>query len=60
MKNYQFLVFLTVVITIYSLANAYIFFKGYNIIQPSRGNKILYTVVFIGLAITFIVAKILE
>ena len=60
MKNHQFLIFFSIVITIYSLANAYIFFKGYNALQLHRENKILYTVIFITLAVTFIAAKLLE
>lgn len=60
MKNYQFIVFLSIVLTIYSLANTYIFFKGYNTIQLQRENKILYTIIFIVLAVTFIAAKFLE
>ncbi|MGD0341448.1 MAG: metallophosphoesterase [Bacteroidales bacterium] len=60
MKNYQFIVFFSIVITIYLLANAYIFFKGYNAFQFKGQNKILYTVIFIVLAITFIAAKFLE
>lgn len=60
MKNYQFIVFFSIVITIYSLANAYIFFKGYHAFQFQRENKILYTVIFITLAVTFIAAKLLE
>jgi predicted MPP superfamily phosphohydrolase len=60
MKNYQFIVFFSIVITIYSLANAYIFFKGYHALQLQRENKILYTIIFITLAVTFIAAKLLE
>jgi uncharacterized protein len=60
MKTYQFLVFLAIVLSVYSLANAYIFFKGYNAFQFSREGKILYSVIFILLAVTFIVAKFLE
>jgi uncharacterized protein len=60
MKNYQFLVFFSIVIAIYSVANAYIFFKGYHALQLQRENKILYTVIFITLAVTFIAAKFLE
>ena len=60
MKNYQFIVFFSIVITIYSLANAYIFFKGYHALLLQRENKILYTVIFITLAVTFIAAKLLE
>jgi predicted MPP superfamily phosphohydrolase len=60
MKIYQFIVFLSIVIIIYSLANAYIFFKGINAVQFQRENKIIYTIIFITLAITFIAAKFLE
>jgi predicted MPP superfamily phosphohydrolase len=34
--------------------------KGYNILPPVRENRILYTIIFITLAVTFIGAKILE
>jgi uncharacterized protein len=60
MKTSQLIVFLTVIFTIYFLANTYIFLKGYSIIPPSRGNKVLYTIIYIGLAATFIAGKILE
>jgi predicted MPP superfamily phosphohydrolase len=60
MKNYQFIVFLSVAFTIYSLTNAYIFFKGYGVIPPTRPNRLLYTIIFIILAATFIAGKILE
>lgn len=60
MKNYQLIVFFLIVFLIYFLGNAYIFFKGYNVIPAPRGNKILYTVIFIVLAVTFIIAKVLE
>lgn len=58
MKNYQLILFFTIVFTIYFLGNAYIFFKGYNIIP--RDNRVLYIVIYISLALTFIVAKFLE
>ena len=58
MKTYQFILFLSIVFTIYFIGNCYIFLKGYSIIP--RDNRILFTIIFISLAITFIVAKILE
>ena len=58
MKNYQLILFFTIVFTIYFLGNAYIFFKGYYIIP--RDNRVLYIVIYISLALTFIVAKFLE
>jgi predicted MPP superfamily phosphohydrolase len=60
MKNYQLVLFLTIVLTIYSLANAFIFFKGYYVVPPQRANRVLYTIIFIVLASTFIAGKILE
>jgi len=58
MKNHQFMIFFLVVFTIYFLGNAYIFFKGFNIIP--RDNRLLYTIIFISLALTFIIAKFIE
>ncbi len=60
MKTYQLIIFLSIVLTIYFIGNAYIFIRGYNIIPPARENKVLYTIIFIAIAVTFIAAKILE
>jgi predicted MPP superfamily phosphohydrolase len=60
MKNHQFLIFLSVVLTIFSLTNLYIFLKGYNSITSTRENRLLYTIIFILLASTFIAGKVLE
>jgi predicted MPP superfamily phosphohydrolase len=60
MKTYQLIVFLLIVLTVYFIGNAYIFFKGYNIIPPVREKRVLYTIIFIVVSVTFIAAKILE
>lgn len=60
MKTYQLVVFLAVVFTVYFLGNTYIFIKGYNAIPGVKENKVLYTIIFLSVALTFIVAKILE
>jgi predicted MPP superfamily phosphohydrolase len=60
MKNSQFIVFITVVLTIYLIGNLYIFFKGYNVIPPSRLNRTLYILIFAALATTFFAGRILE
>ncbi|MCX6301655.1 MAG: metallophosphoesterase [Bacteroidia bacterium] len=60
MKTYQLIVFLLIVFAVYFIGNAYIFFKGYNIIPPVREKRVLYTIIFIAIAVTFIAAKILE
>jgi uncharacterized protein len=60
MKIHQLIIFLSIVISVYLIGNAYIFFKGYNILPPVREKRILYTIIFIAVAVTFIAAKILE
>jgi len=60
MKTYQLLIFFGVVLTIYSLANIYIYSRGYAAIPAFQNNKIWYLVFFIILASTFIFGKILE
>jgi uncharacterized protein len=60
MKRPQMIIFFAIVFTIYALANLYIFFKGYNSIPVLREKKILYALIFFGLAFTFVAAKIIE
>jgi uncharacterized protein len=60
MKKYQMIVFFSIVLVIYSLANIYIFYKGYNAIPALQKNRIIYSVTFFFLAAIFIFAKILE
>jgi uncharacterized protein len=60
MKKYQMIVFFTIVLTIYSLVNIYLFYKGYKALPCLQKNKILYSITFFLLAVLFIVAKILE
>lgn len=60
MKNYQVIIFFAVVLTIYSLANIYIYVKGYNSIPPFRNYRLWYLIIFITLASTFIFGKIIE
>ncbi|MBN2863945.1 MAG: metallophosphoesterase [Bacteroidales bacterium] len=60
MKNYHFILFIIIVLTIFTIGNLYIFFKGYNVIPPVRSNRIVYKIVFITLASTFFAGRILE
>ena len=57
---HQLIIFLAIVLTIYSFANIYIFFKGYNSIQAFHNFKFWYIFIFIILASTFVLGKILE
>ena len=54
------IIFFTVVLLIYSLANIYIFYKGYNAIPLLRIHRILYTIIFFLLAFAFVAAKFIE
>jgi len=60
MKNYQLIIFLTVVLAIYSSANIYIYFKGYNAINTFQHNRLWYFIVFLLLASAFVAGKIIE
>jgi uncharacterized protein len=60
MKKYQMILFFSIVLTIYSLVNIYLFYKGYKALPSLQRNRILYSITFFLLAILFIVAKILE
>jgi len=60
MKNYQMLVFFSVVLTVYALVNTYIYYKGYNAVPALHNNRLIYTLVFFFLAAIFIAAKFLE
>jgi len=60
MRRYQMAVFFIVVLTIYTLLNLYLFFKGYNALPVLQANKLLYTLTFFLISVIFIVAKIIE
>ncbi len=60
MKTSQFVIFLAIVLTIYSSANIYIYLKGYHSIAAFRNFRFLYFIVFIVLASAFIAGKFLE
>ena len=54
------LIFFSIALTIYSLANIYIYYKGYNALPVLQRNRLLYALTFFLLSVIFIVAKILE
>jgi uncharacterized protein len=60
MKRYQMILFFTIVLTIYSLVNIYIFYKGYKSLPLLQENNLLYALTFFLLAAVFIAAKFLE
>jgi predicted MPP superfamily phosphohydrolase len=54
------ILFFSIVLTIYSLVNIYIFYKGYRSLTVLQENKLLYAFTFFILAALFIAAKFLE
>lgn len=54
------IVFFTIALLIYSLANFYVFSKGYNALPFLQTSKHIYVVICVFLAAIFILAKILE
>jgi hypothetical protein len=54
------IVFFTIALLIYSLANLYVFTKGYNAIPALQANRLIYILICVFLAAIFILAKILE
>jgi len=59
MNRRNMLIFFLIAFTIYFLTNLYIFLKGINAFPPGRF-RFWYTIIFIFLASTFIIGKILE
>lgn len=53
-------IFFTIVLTIYSFANIYIYLKGYNSVPLFRSSRLIYFLIFLFLASTFIAGKFLE
>ncbi len=60
MKNYQLIVFLSVVLIIYSLLNWMLFTRGLQVFQQGMQARIWYTWVFWILAASYPMARILE
>jgi uncharacterized protein len=60
MKRYQMLVFFSIVLTIYSLVNIYLYYKGLRAVPALQNNRLLYTITFFLLGVIFIAAKVLE
>jgi predicted MPP superfamily phosphohydrolase len=58
LKKSSFVIFLSVVLTIYGLINYYIFMTGWHAVAETH--KLLYTAVFLGLSLSYIAGRFLE
>src|SRR3989339_122993 len=60
MKLSNFLIFLSIVLAVYGLANYYIFIRGWQAIPPSSSLRIYYLIAFVLVAVSFIAGRLLE
>jgi len=60
MRNIQFIIFFSIVITVYSLLSFYIYNKGLQVFPVGSAGRIYYKIVFIFLASSYIIARFLE
>ncbi|MBN1198608.1 MAG: metallophosphoesterase [Bacteroidales bacterium] len=60
MKTTQFLIFLSVILIVYGSINVYIFIRGLQAIPSGTGWRTWFSLIFWGIASTFILARILE
>lgn len=60
MNNTRMIIFFSIVLLVYSLANYYLYTKGLNAIPALRANKFNYALAFFSLSAIFIIAKFLE
>jgi uncharacterized protein len=60
MKRAQMIIFFLIALSIYSLANFYLFSKGYHALTVLQNNKLVYSISFILISVLFIAAKIIE
>jgi predicted MPP superfamily phosphohydrolase len=60
MKTYQLLVFLTVVLLVYTLVNLYVFNRGLQSFTGNSPTKTVYKILFLVLVSSYILARIFE
>ncbi len=60
MKGYQFLIFITVFLTIYLAGNFYVFIRGWQALPANTAARIVYSALFLFAAFSFIIGEISE
>jgi hypothetical protein len=60
MKGYQFLIFFTVFLSIFFAGNFYVFARGWQALPANTAARIIYTVLFLFTALSFIFGEISE
>jgi len=60
MKTYDFVIFISIVLTIYISVHTYIFMRGWQALPASSVLRFLYCVIFIFMGLTYIAGRITE
>ncbi|MFH0974801.1 MAG: metallophosphoesterase [Spirochaetota bacterium] len=60
MKSYNFLIFISVALTIYGSINFYIFMRGWQAIPRDNIFRTLYVIVFLFLSLSYVAGRIVE
>lgn len=60
MKQYTILIFIALVTVIYFIGNYYIFIRGWQVIPKFKSVRLIYTIIFISLSLSFILFQIFE
>lgn len=60
MKGYQFLIFITIFLAIYLAGNFYVFLRGWQALPSNNSARIIYSVLFLFMAFSFITGEIFE
>jgi predicted MPP superfamily phosphohydrolase len=60
MKSYQLATFLTIVLTVYSAVNYYIFIRGWQALPGNTMVKSIYTIAFVCLFLSYILSRVIE
>lgn len=60
MKNHQMLIFLSIVLSIYTIGNIYLYTKLSGLVPAEKNYRLIFLISFLVLALTFIAGKFLE
>lgn len=60
MRNIQFLIFFSIVITVYGLLSFYIYNKGLQVFPQGTTARTYYKIIFLFLSVSYIIARFLE
>jgi uncharacterized protein len=60
MRTISFIIFYSIVLTVYILVNYYIFIRGWQALPPGSRSRSIYLYVFLFLSLSFIIGRVVE